>query len=197
MSTANRAKSPFKSPGHYRRVLAGATLGIAVLSTPRPASAAAGESSIRKAKVVLVALTYDRALKNRSKDGKIVVAVLGECETASIISLAAGKSVNGMTIVIEILKSAKAAQLAKELTDAGAAAVFVCSGAAQPQEIGKAATEAHALTISDDPEWVNTFFSMGVEDKGERTQLVLNLNVASDQGADFDPRIRAFARLTD
>lgn len=193
--TAALVQTP--KPNRPWRGVAGIILVISLLSMPRPAQAAANAASVRKAKVVLVALSFDRALKSRSKDGKVVVAVLGDCETASIISLAAGKSVNGMTIAIATMKPVKASQLANELTDAGAAALFVCSGTAQPDEIGKAATQAHALTISDDPEWVKTFFSMGVEDKGERAQLVLNLSVATGQGADFDPRIRAFARLTD
>lgn len=176
------------------RLLA-ATLLVA-LAPPLVGGAAAEVAPTQKVKVLLTALSFDRSLKERAGD-KLVIGVLGACDTSSALLEAAGKSINGLPIAVQALGDYKGeGELSGDLKSKNVSVLYVCSAPGDTLGgIASSAKKSNVVTLADNAEWVEEKLVLGVGEKEGRPELVLNVKAAKASGAEFDPRIFGVARV--
>lgn len=169
---------------------------LAALTPPLIGTAAAEVAPTQKVKVLLTALSFDRSLKERAGD-RLVIGVLGTCDTSSALLEASGKSINGLPIAVQALGDYKGeGELNGEIKAKNVSVLYVC--AAPGDSLGGIASSAKKLsvvTLADNAAWVEEKLVLGVGEKEGRPELVLNVNAAKASGAEFDPRIFGVARV--
>lgn len=173
-----------------------AALLVAGLAPQLAGSARAEVAPAQKVKVLLTALSFDRSLKERAGD-KVVIGVLGACDTSSALLEASGKSINGVPIAVQSVGDFKGeAELGGDIKNKNISVLFVC--AASDEAVGSIASAAkkhNVVTLADNAAWVEEKLVLGVGEKDGRPELVLNANAAKAAGAEFDPRIFGVARV--
>lgn len=175
--------------------LAGALLAAALVA-PLAGTARAAVAPTQKVKVLLTALSFDRSLKERAGD-KLVIGVLGTCDTSSALLEASGKSINGLPIAVQVIGEFKSeAELSGEMKSKNISVLYVCAAPGESLTgIASSAKKTSVVTLADKAEWVEDKLVLGVGEKDGRPELVLNVNAAKASGAEFDPRIFGVARV--
>lgn len=173
-----------------------AAILLTALAAPLSGTARAAVAPTQKVKVLLTALSFNRTLKERAGD-KIVIGVLGTCDTSPALLEASGKSINGLPISVQALGEYKGeAELTGTLKDKQVSVLFVCAAPGESLAgIAASAKKSSVVTLADNAEWVEEKLVLGVGEKDGRPELVLNVNAAKASGAEFDPRIFGVARV--
>lgn len=146
-----------------------------------------------KAKILMAGLSLSRGLPNAT-GSQVSVMLGGECETADALATFEGKKLNGATVEF---KRVNDADILKKLTEGGTPAVlFYCSESKKRlKDIAALAAKLKVVTISDDVDDLKNGLMFGVEVRGERAGLVLNMPQAKAIGLEFDPRFYVVTRV--
>jgi hypothetical protein len=169
------------------RITRAVCLFVVVAAVAAALPARAEVASAVRVKVLLAALSMDRTLKDHAEGG-IVVGILGSCDMGGALQEAAGKSINGMALVIQPLGDVEGEGLKDAVKKHGVDILYVCAAGNLGAVAGLAAREK-IVTLAEKAAWVEDRLVLGVGDNNGRPELVLNVNAAKDAGADFDARI--------
>jgi hypothetical protein len=149
-------------------------------------------SPSHKAKIFMAGLSLSRGLP-AVKDNVVKVLLAGDCETADALSTFVDKKLNGATVEF---KRIGAGEVLKSMGEQLPAIVFLCPEANKKiPDVVAAAEKYKVVTISDDAAGVDNGLMFGVEVRGARAGLVLNLPQAKSIGLEFDPRFYVVARV--
>jgi hypothetical protein len=174
--------------------VAASLFALTVTLWAQPARATSGVDPSLRVKILLTALSFDRALKQRAGD-KVTILSSGTCDTRAVLDAADGKAIGGLPI-----RTVQAASTYETLTaqalEEKATLLFVCDASGKQLEMYlKFASTFNLLMMVENADLVAKGAALGVVDEGGRPRLVLNPEVSKKAGADFDARILSVAKI--
>jgi hypothetical protein len=145
-----------------------------------------------KAKIIMAGLSLSRGLPGAAPSQALML-LAGSCETAEALESLDGKKINGVPVVY---KRIGAPDLLKSIQEERPAAVFYCSESKKRTgEVAALAEKYKVVTIAENVEELTGGLMLGVEVRGERAGLVLNMPQAKAIGLEFDPRFYVVTRV--
>jgi hypothetical protein len=178
-----------------RRVAA--ALVLLALGAPANAYAPTLERTVL---VLLRTLAYDRALPARvAGELRIGVVHAGDAasrqEAADVAQILAG--LEGTTVAGRALGEPVAIEGAAVDPAAPIGAIVLCRGlsADELRAVAAVTRERDLSTLALDPGYVGQGATLGVEQRGARLEVVVDVGSAREEGADFDSELLDLARI--
>lgn len=150
-------------------------------------------------------LTYDRNLRSRAGSELVIAVVYQESHPASNAARHAlerayeasrFQAINTIPIRFVSLALGNPDDLESKLREKQVDVVYLAPlRAVAPDAIARAATRAGALTVTGVPEYVSRGAAVGFGLEAGRPKVLIDADLAREQGADFSSRLLAMAEL--
>lgn len=147
-------------------------------------------------------LQFDRALQERVGDEVVVALVYQGRFRASLVArdqvanLLGGQRVGRRTVRVVPVELVAGRSLAEDLVASGAWVVYVAPlRATDVAEIAAVTRALGILTSSGVPEYVSEGLAVGISLRGDRPEIVINLEAALAEGARFSSELLKLSRV--
>lgn len=150
-------------------------------------------------------LDFDRNLSTRAR-GEVVLGVLcqGKFRTSAAVagevqrevSRLAGATIGGLRVRVVVIDLDTTPNLAAALHRLQVTVLYVSP--LRAVEVGSVTTASRAAqitTLTGVPRYVETGLAIGIDMKGERPQIVVNLAASRAEGADLNAQLLKLARI--
>lgn len=150
-------------------------------------------------------LNYDRSLAAKVH-GDIPIGVLyqGKYRTSSTvadevrtaIAQLPDDALSGFPVRLIAIDLDKTENLGRELVSQGVLVLYLTPMRAVDLDVVlRASRDAQVLTVTGVPEYVETGIAIGIDRRGERPQIVINLTASQAEGADLSAQLLKLARV--
>jgi hypothetical protein len=152
-----------------------------------------------QAAIIVKLLSYERSLEKKHSARKVNLGILGDAKQADSVS-----TQDAMLKAFERLETVKvfghrlvASELTlQELASADVQVVYLTPGLeASLGDILKVTRDRKILSITANPKHLDAGASVGIFAQGKGSKIVINLDGADSEGADFSSRILRIAKL--
>ena len=182
------------------RWLAGAALAAAFAATPAAAQQMAAPVDVQFSLFYRI-FSYDRNLERRAASGLVIGVVFQPDVRASVLARndAMRQPVPegvGFAVRMVAIPLSERTDVDSAAGAAGCNVLYVTPlRAVDVAEIARSARARDILTLTGVPEYVLEGVAVGIGVRGDRPEILVNLNASRQQGADFSAQLLRLARV--
>ncbi len=150
-------------------------------------------------------LTYDRNLKSRGTEKLVVGIIYQEKFRMSLVAkdnfmaafnASATKTIEGIAIECIAINIGDSKDITEKIADADVNILYVAPLRVPPlKEIADFCTEKQILTLSGVPEYIKSGLSVGIGQKGNKPEILINLKSAKAEGSNFSSNLLKLATV--